>query len=351
MDNEFRRQLVSTLHVRDFRCLEERTFTFGPVTCLVGPNGSGKSSLLEALYYACYVRSFRAAHTKELVRLGATSFFIKIDGEDQIQAAFSGKKRTIKVNNKPAVSHKEILDYYRVVGLTEDDLAILQSGPQERRSFFDQVIMLEKPELASVFRAYRVILENRNALLQRGSFDQEAYSLWTDQLLEKSQIIQKERIQILSEFQETLALFIKDSAFAEHCTVSFTYKPAKATYTAYQLQEKEVRYGRTLIGAHLDDIAIDFQGKSSRLYASRGQQKLLVLLCKMVQVQRLTQTKGGVVFFLDDFMTDFDHDRISAILILLQKLSAQLIFSVPSDENQFFKKLSSSFQYAIKISI
>ncbi|HHC24871.1 MAG TPA: hypothetical protein ENK58_05580 [Desulfobacterales bacterium] len=41
--------MIQSLHLRNFKCFEEQTFTFAPLTLLSGLNGMGKSSLLQAL--------------------------------------------------------------------------------------------------------------------------------------------------------------------------------------------------------------------------------------------------------------------------------------------------------------
>lgn len=335
MDETINASYIRSLQLKNFRCLSQFEMAFDQVTCVTGSNGSGKTSILEALYYACYVRSFRAAHTKDLVQLGSDGFFIKIDGNNEIQAAFAGKKRVIKVNNKPAMSHKEIMDYYRVIGLVEDDIGIVQDGPHARRTFFDQVLMLEDPNLSSVLKSFKMTLEQRNALLHSRSFDRESYIVWTEQLLEKTAIIQEKREKIIVEFEKELAELIKQTAFSRDYTITFMYAPAIWNYSLSALQEKEQRFGRSLIGAHLDDIKIILHEKNARLYASRGQQKWITLLFKVAQARRLSRNNGNLLFFIDDFMTDFDIYRIQDGLSLLQALHAQLLFTMPTAENQF----------------
>ena len=105
------------------------------------------------MHYLCYLRSFRTHLPQELVQFGQDNFFIKArlengnaaDGYD-LQVGFSNKKRLVKVNNKSIASYKELLDYYRIVTITEDDLGLIKDGPEERRLFIDQAIMLADPE-------------------------------------------------------------------------------------------------------------------------------------------------------------------------------------------------------------
>lgn len=148
---ELKQLQLASLYLKDFRCFEQTTIDLdSKIVLICGANGTGKTSLLEALYYGCYLRSFRTHLSRDLVALGKDSFFVKFlirDGvEDNsvdhtIQIGFAHNKRLVKVDNKTAISYKDLLLYYRVVSLTEDDLKLIQDGPEERRAFLDQALL------------------------------------------------------------------------------------------------------------------------------------------------------------------------------------------------------------------
>ena len=71
-------QLVS-VQLKDFRCFGQKTIDLNsPIVLICGSNGSGKTSLLEAVYYGCYLRSFRTHLSRDLIALEKDSFFIKL---------------------------------------------------------------------------------------------------------------------------------------------------------------------------------------------------------------------------------------------------------------------------------
>ena len=102
---------------------------------------------------------------------------------------------------------------------------------------------------------------------------------------------------------------------------------------------------RSLFGAHLDDFSIDFYAKEgeegakegnrsqknfkARRFASRGQQKLVIFLLKIALAQQLEKEQMQVTLLLDDFLTDFDHKRLSECLMLLSSLSCQVFITCP----------------------
>ena len=104
--------------------------------------------------------------------------------------------------------------------------------------------------------------------------------------------------------------------------------------------QEEIRYGRSLFGAHLDDFVINFKDKKSRLFASRGQQKLIVSLLKIAQVTFLASRRGPSLFLLDDFMTDLDENRAQLFLPILDNLEGQVFFTSPLKKGHMDSLLS-----------
>jgi DNA replication and repair protein RecF len=309
-----------------------------------GPNGSGKTSLLEALHYLCYLRSFRTHTPRDLVNLEASSFFIKAQLIDKtgnttdIQIGFSGKKRLVKVNQKPVQSFKELMDYYRVITITEDDLTLIKGSPDVRRSFLDQSMVLFDPESIVQLRTFKAVVEQRNSLLGSNP-SSTSIGVWTKQLWEQSRNLQRKRKEMLERLEgqvnELLLLYFSQK---EGVTVQLVYTPKnddlgdsfeQFLQKSSGVFEEEFRLRRSLFGAHLDDFSIIFCQKKSKVYASRGQQKLLTVLLKIAQMKELVVLAGPSIFLLDDFLTDFDETTAKTLISLLISLKSQLIFTCP----------------------
>ncbi len=347
---------LRSLYIKNFRCFDQLSLNLeSPVVLIEGTNGAGKTTLLEALHYLCYLRSFRTHIPRDLIQFGHDNFFIKasLHGdllEHEIQVGFSGKKRLVKVNQKAVSSYKELMEYYRIVTLTEDDLSLIKGTPEERRTFLDQAILLEDAEFLAIIRAFKSAVENRNSLLQTSRISPDNYMLWTRQLWEKTQLIQAQRRTMLSTLSVTINELLK-TYFDEEITVSLVYqarsmKHEHDTFEQFmeshaRLYDDEIRFKRSLFGAHLDDFSIQFQHKHSKAYASRGQQKLVILLIKIAQIKELIGRKGDAIFLLDDFMADFDEKRANTLLSLLPHLNCQLIFTTPTKGGFFEQKLDS----------
>src|ERR1700722_15244121 len=98
--------MISRIQLRSFRSFSEFDLHIdNPILLIEGINGTGKTSLLEAFYYACYLKSFRTHTQKELLNFESDSFFIKLsvsmhDENHTIQVGFSPSKRIVRVDEK-----------------------------------------------------------------------------------------------------------------------------------------------------------------------------------------------------------------------------------------------------------
>ena len=329
---------LSKLTIKNLRCFSERSFEFGShITLIEGLNGSGKSTIVEALYYLCYLRSFRTGLTQELIQFSTSSFFMQADLDEEpghhketLQVGFSPSRRLVKFNDQNVSSFKQLIQVYRAVVLTEDDLELIKGGPEVRRNFIDQYIYLQDPGWTTEMRHYRKALDQRNALL-KNNYQKEHYSLWTDLIQQKSDLIRIKRKEALREIELEVNKQLKEH-FNDSLSLAFQYCE-KDWHPDLELRERSL--GRSLFGCHLDDILINISEYSGRKYASRGQQKLLIVLMRAVQVILLKKRfSGAILLLLDDFITDLDDQNSVILLHFLEKLGAQLIFTTPNCGNR-----------------
>ncbi len=356
--------IIQSISLRQFRCFQEQTFdTDSRIVVVEGHNGSGKSSLLEAIHYACYLRSFRTHLNRDLMQLGQDFFFIDVEYQpanasisDNIQVGFSVKEgKVVKLNQRPVQSYKELIEQFRVVTLAADDLELINGAPDLRRDFLNYAMALKDPSVLAVLKHYRHVLEQRNALLVRGVYASQPtdeWRVWTEQLWDAAQKVQGLRRIYLQELEDAVNTLLRDyfaDATPDGMTVSFTYQAKglhdeenfKGFWEQYTHKQfaQECDWRRSLFGAHLDDFQVVFQQKKARMFASRGQQKLLVLLIKMAQLQQLSQQGEPGVLLLDDFMTDFDHNNVTRCITALKNLKYQLFLSTPINPAAFLQSI------------
>ncbi len=348
---------VTRITLRNFRCFKQATFNITPgtdfpgVTIIQGSNGSGKTSILEALHYGCYLRSFRTHlpielcnDNSEVTGSGVSGFTIQITTTtDDLFIGVSGKKRVIKLDGATISSYNELIKSYKVVTFIEDDLQCIKGYPEARRSMIDNALSIQEPHYHNLLKSLRKIVDQRTKIIQEHRFHEEQYILWTDQLIATSHEIIRYRIHYLTQLKTKITEIIKlydtassGSPLAENF-LTFNYHEKRSIATQEErehLLNDELRAQRNLYGPHLDDIEFLVHERNSRSFASRGQQKLAVMLLKIAQARLLlgdltSSSNSSILFLIDDFLTDFDEIRVKKLLKLLFGLQVQLIITTP----------------------
>jgi DNA replication and repair protein RecF len=324
---------ITSVSLTHFRCFKQLNLQFtAPIALIEGDNGSGKTSILEALHYGCYLRSFRTASPTQLITFDEHAFCIKISGITdqeswQLTAGFSQEKqRLVTLHGKTVTSYKSIIDRYRVITIMEDDLDIIRGYPASRRSFLDTILFMMDPAYSTILRDYEKIVRQRNSLLEKKVIDQATYNAWTEPCKELSQTIQEKRQKVLSALEHNVNILLQHMQQISLSLIFCTYKAKLWNEQAY---DHERRAQKTLYGAHFDDIEIVYADHYARHFASRGQQKMLVILFK---IAALTIVQKPALILIDDFMTDLDKTKIEELIGLLIKEKHQIIMSCPLTE-------------------
>ena len=335
--------IITSCTLKNFRCFDEYTTHFTqPIVIIEGHNGCGKSSLLEALHYACYLKSFRTHTLKELISFKQESFYIDILGHDQadagettrIRIGYSPAKRVVKVNEKKPDSYKDLVSSYKIISIHEPDLQLITGSPEFRRSALDQALLIRTPSAALYLKRYKTYVEQRNALLDQPSFNQTVWEILTKQVWECGYQITQLRQELLGALQIQMQALIQEH-FMPFPTITLSYESKGSLGESFEeflsasgkLFEQERFARRTLFGPHLDDLSIEYNNLDSRHFASRGQQKLIMVLFKIAQC---TLNQNQSIILLDDILADFDQNTLSKIVMLCANTSPQLFITTPT---------------------
>ena len=345
------------ISVRNFRNIPEAEVTFSEgVNILLGENAQGKTNLLEAIFYPSVGRSFRGAHTPEMIRFGESFAEIDLNFRDtkrdqEIKVRiFRDKQRQIEKNGMKMEKLSDIVGSFRAVLFCPEHLSMIKDGPSQRRSYMDMAISRMAPMYIHSLQKYNYLLHQRNALIKsaysdRGTFD-ATIELWSEQLAHEAAFISEMRLKFIRRVSGYVAeCFSEMTGERERPTVVFDgssgqpeqeYLDREKTKEKYYAlltssYDREISAGATLWGIHKDDLDIRLNGKSARIYGSQGQQRSLALALKLAEGEICREEFGDYpVFLFDDVLSELDGTRREYLLHKIKDKQVILTSCEPS---------------------
>ncbi len=307
---------IEWIALSDFRSYSALSYSPSSTLNVVsGPNGQGKTNLLEGLGLLLVGRSFRGSRAVELARWDAPRAVVQ--GEIRRADATREIRRTIAPREDGGwVVTGEGCPWARAIPFGWQDLALLTGGPQARRGFLDGFAAKVLPAHAAAVGRYRRVLDRRNHLLQTpvgvATLD-AALEPWDAQLARVGLELLARRRQALEELEtEVRALYPE---MAGDGVVTLGYRSSlpdgvdeEGFVTALRARRtEEARRGQTLVGPHRDDVCVELDGRDMRLFASRGQQRLLALALRLAEAGPVARAVGSSpVLLLDDALSELD---------------------------------------------
>lgn len=322
--------MIHGLRLQHMRLYTDETFEFDPgVNIIIGPNASGKTTIIEALSVLTGGSSYKShdgdmvQHDNEWMRIDATfdshSRVLKLQKRGELW------QKTLIIDDKPLqrMMPARMLPY---VLFEPDQLQLITTQPDLRRSLIDDLIVQTKPQYATMRKQYKRLLAQRNALLKREHTRPEDYFVWNLRLSEFGGAIVRERLSMLNELNKRLGDTYSSVAGAQH-TITMTYAPLcdVEQYETDMLRQLELRLdtdkqrGYTTRGPHRDDVLITLNEKALQTSASRGEIRTLLLALKVTEALIIEETRDQKpLLLLDDVFGELDGKRRHYLTDVLQ---------------------------------
>jgi DNA replication and repair protein RecF len=330
---------VRWLTLSAFRNYASLRFTPDPgLNVLIGRNGQGKTSLLEALHVLLTGRSFRTARTAECVSWSATEAVVAGEMEHQEQHR---QVRWTVLERGGIEAAGGPCPWARAVSFSAVDLTLLSGGPPGRRAYLDGAAAKLAPAHAEACRRYRLVLHHRGRLLGQLAGRPDGDRLlapWDEQVATLGAAIVHRRLETLEALRrDAREVWRALAPWAE--AMALDYAPvlapaADAAATRERLlaalaagRSQEQARGATLVGPHRDDLVVRLGAADARVYASRGEQRLLALTLRLSEAAAIYRRLGGPpVLILDDVLSELDAAARARVLAWLTA-QGQVIFS------------------------
>ncbi|HET6864200.1 MAG TPA: DNA replication and repair protein RecF [Candidatus Saccharimonadales bacterium] len=320
--------MISAIRLQNFRSYKDDSFEFEPgVNIVVGPNASGKTNLLEAVLVLARGSSYRARDS-ELIKFDQP--WARLDGN------FEKNTRVVKLEppNKTFIlddkTYRRLnLDKTLPVVLFEPNhLQLMTRGPDQRRDYFDDLLVRSQPLYKNLSAGYIRSLAQRNALLKRGRGQavQQLFA-WNVRLSELgSQIVQARQELVnrinrgLSKTYSQIAKHKSEVELIYECQFPTENYGSRLLHKLETSVERDLERGFTGSGPHREDFVFYLDGQPAAQTASRGETRSLLLALKIFELGLIEEARGKrPIFLLDDVFSELDGSRRRALVARLKK--------------------------------
>lgn len=326
---------IRRLLLEDFRSYDRADIALGAgLTAFVGPNGAGKTNILEVVHVLARGDSPRAGDDAEMVRWGAAmaravAEAVRDDETTRVEtllfAPVAGERRRPRryLVDGATKRAEDALGRIVVVAFFPEDVELLSEAPSARRRYLDAMISQVDRRHRADTREYQRVVEQRSALLRALRDDDAApdhqLAFWDGELCRLAAAISLRRIQVVHEIRHGFREAIERWS-GEHLVDVAYATPAEgeteperiAAYARLvaEKHDKEMWQGVTLVGPHREDLAVTSGGRDLPSFASRGEQRSVVLALKLAEAGWLRERTGTTpIFLLDDVLSELDAER------------------------------------------
>lgn len=325
--------MLTQINIHHLRNINTLSLTPHPrFNFIYGPNGSGKTSILEAIHLLGSGYSFRTRETSPLIQQeqSALTVFSKTQMQDtiSIQKHLDGVTH-VRLNQQPCQRSSELAHFLPCLVFYHDLFQIIDAGPSVRRSILDWGLFHVEHSYHALWKEYRTVLKQRNALLRQRQTKVQYYLPWDTRLVALAQEIDKLRQDYFqrwsASFQVCLPQLTDTSCHLRYDKGWDRKGTGKSLQTILTEQfEQDLQRQYTYAGPHHADIGFDSDQLKAKQHLSRGQQKIILIALKLAQAQLITKP---CIYLMDDITIELDQIHIQRLFTYLQQVPGQFFLT------------------------
>ncbi|KTD42799.1 DNA replication/repair protein RecF [Legionella parisiensis] len=311
---------------------------------IFGPNGSGKTSVLEGLYLLSCGHSFRSREISPIISYEQSSLtvFARSQQEETISIQKSYSEPTqIKLNSQFCSTTSQLAYALPCQIFYADIFQIIDAGPSERRSLLDWGLFHVKQNYHALWKEYRRVLKQRNALLKQHA-PQIQFIPWDKQLSQLAIQLHLYREEYFKKWEEEFTTVLSELS---HIDCKITYykgwdKKCSGKNLEYILSEcftSDLQKTYTQFGAHQADILIEINQNKAKQILSRGQQKIILISLRLAQANLLEQ---DCLYLIDDLPAELDEVHQMKVMHYLAKRKGQYVITSTTNPQQLISAIS-----------
>ena len=327
---------LDRVQINNFRNIDELSLiAHSRLNVFLGENGSGKSSILEALHYLGFARSFRTSKHKNVIshdKSGFTVFCSAVVEGTQPQkfgiSRLSDDSCIININGLKSKRASDLASYLPIQIFTPQSSELLLGAPRLRRRYLDWLLFHVEQSFNLDFQVFSKSLKHLNALYKSNQPEQ-ALNYWNDLLCLKGSVISENRSTLINDHLIHLINANLKDFLPEFCFEISYYRGWEKGLTLDEAilknRSRDQRNGFLSVGPHKADLRIKVHGVNAHEILSRGQLRMLVAGMQLAQTQYLhKKTTKSSIFLLDDVGAELDEEKRKVFISKLNTVETQL---------------------------
>ena len=327
---------LKSLKLFNFRNYSELSLdlSFG-INIFIGDNGVGKTNILEAIYVLSLTKSNRYGTINDLIKHDAITAKLNclVDYDNytkEYEVLINEESKKVYINKQEIKKIANYISNFCVTTFMPNDIDIIRGTPSIRRNLLNiQIGQLYNNYLKYV-NEYNSLLKIRNDYLKRlninGNTDLRYLDIINQKMIEVSLKIYYFRYFYLEEINKIISQVYKKIANISNLKIEYANSLNLDSYDENLIKDKlisrykknlskEIMQGMTLTGVHRDDLVFKIDGVDARIYASEGQQRLIVIAYKISELLLFKKIKKEYpVLLLDDVFSEIDLKKRNNII-------------------------------------
>lgn len=344
---------IESISIQNFRSIVFSNINFdSKITIICGENNAGKTTLLEAIYLASNLKSFKSLSNTELINVSSNLFKISLNFTNKSLKSNIFIEKTLKsskilLNNKK-ISKTNVSMYFPCYSLVFGFNNILLNESSYRRDFIDSGMFHVEPESRKAFNTFEKCLKQRNYLLKTKNY--ESIGLWENQLIEANDLLSAYRQRYFDTLNDQFSSIINTikveipEIYNDISSLKLDYikgwdgNDFRSIIDHNQIKDRNIGY--TSAGTHRSDFVVTSEDKPVR---ESGSMSTLVLACLIINLSKINvfHVKHGYkpVLLIDDLFFGIDNKNLSTVVKLLVHSKGNIVLTAPNIYKEILEKI------------
>ena len=345
-------QVIHSLSLYQFKNYTQAQFSFQErIVCIAGTNGIGKTTLLDAIYYLCFTKSYFAHLDAHLVKQDCEGLRLVgnfDDSQEVIAIVRENGKKEFLLNQEKYTQFSKHIGQFSSVMISPDDTELITEGSEIRRKFLDMMLSQMDADYMQHLIQYNKTLLQRNTYLKQlegnlDSLNQDLIAVYNAQLCEAGNYIFQKRTLIcehLKEKMQRIYAYLSDSKEVVHVKYTSALSEFDLAELLQKNLQKDIFSQRTNYGIHKDDLVFTMNALPFKQVASQGQRKTLLFGIKLAQFELLHANNNRYpILLLDDVFEKLDEKRSAKLIEYVLNHEAQVLIT-----DTHIERLRASFE-------